>query len=176
MEPGLKLRRADYSSLTQRERDDIARIPYQRLQLSQYFDSYSLTHWNAAIRVVQYLEGMRNLQLHLGGTSPVSLAGFTDSDWVNCLDTRQSVGGYVWSLGSGTISWASRKQKTVAASSCEAEYMAAFKAAQECIWLRTLLQAVGYNSDTTHYCTHTSNTWISNTISYANVLHRMNSL
>ncbi|KAG5725581.1 Copia protein [Termitomyces sp. T112] len=148
MEPGLKLRQTDYSSLTQRERDDIAKIPYRRLQLSQYFDSYSLTHWNAAIRVVRYLKGTRNLWLRLGGTSPVSLAGFTDSDWANCLNTRRSVGGYAWSLGSGAISWASRKQKTVAASSCEAEYMAAFEAAQECIWLRTLLWAVGHNSDT----------------------------
>lgn len=174
MEPGLKLRRTDHSKLTQEERDNIAKIPYRRLvggliwlaissrpdiqyavqQLSQYFDSYSITHWNAAIRVVRYLKGTRDIRLCLGGSFPIFLAGFTDSDWANCLDTRRSVGGYAWSLGSGIISWASQKQKTVAASSCEAEYMAAFEAVQECVWLRTLLQAIGYpaNNATTIMC------------------------
>ena len=41
-------------------------------------------------------------------------------------------------------SWQARKQKTVAASSCEAEYVAAFEACKEAIWLRTLLGAIGY--------------------------------
>ena len=40
------------------------------------------------------------------------------------------------------ISWSSRKQKTVATSSCEAEYTAAFKSSKEAIWLRTLLSEV----------------------------------
>ncbi|KNZ75967.1 Copia protein [Termitomyces sp. J132] len=184
MEPGLKLRWTDYSKLTQRECNDIANIPYQRLvggliwlaisscpdiqyaiqQLSQYSDSYSVTHWNAAIRVV----------LCLGRTSPVSLVGFTDSDWANCLDTRRSMGRYAWSLGSGVISWASRKQKTVAASSCEAEYMAAFEAAQECIWLRALLQAIGHDLSkaTTIMCDNNAATNLSeNPLLYSRVKH-----
>jgi hypothetical protein len=117
-------------------------ITYAVQQLSQFLDSYSYAHWNAAIRIVRYLKGTRELKLVLGGTNPISLVGFTDSDWANCLDTRRSVGGYAFTLGSGVISWTTRKQKTVASSSCEAEYTAAFECAKEAIWLRTLLSSI----------------------------------
>ena len=83
-----------------------------------------------------------DLKLHLGGSNPISLLGFTDSDWANCLDTRQSIGGHAYSLSSGVISWQARKQKTVAVSSCEAEYTATFEACKEGIWLRTLLHSI----------------------------------
>ena len=42
-------------------------------------------------------------------------------------------------LGNSCISWLSKKQPTVATSSCEAEYRAVFTATVECIWLRRLL-------------------------------------
>ena len=117
MDPGLKLRCANYKSTPRAELDEIKKLPYRLLvgcllylsigtrpditysvqQLSQYLNCYSYAHWNAAIRVVRYLSGTQNLKLHLGGSNPVSLLGFTDSDWANCLDTRQSVGGHAFS-------------------------------------------------------------------------------
>ncbi len=146
MDSGLKLRRPDRSKFTPEDIATLAKLPYRSLvgyllylaiasrldityavqQLSQFLDCYSYAHWNAAVRVLRYLKGTRELTLVLGGTNPVELLGFTDSDWANCLDTRRSVGGYAFSLGSGIISWSSRKQKTVASSSCEAEYTAAY--------------------------------------------------
>lgn len=42
-----------------------------------------------------------------------------------------------------TVSWASRKQQTVAMSSCEAEYVALSAAASEGIWLKALLDDLG---------------------------------
>src|SRR5277367_6281473 len=44
---------------------------------------------------------------------------------------------------SGPVSWQSKRQRTVATSSCEAEYTAAFEASKEAIWLRTLLSSIG---------------------------------
>ncbi|RDB23169.1 Retrovirus-related Pol polyprotein from transposon TNT 1-94 [Hypsizygus marmoreus] len=174
MEPGLKLRRVDQKLMSREDQMALAKLPYRSLvrcllylaistrpdiahavqQLSQFLDSYSYAHWNAAIWVVRYLKGTRVLKLHLGGTNPIELLGFTDSDWANCLDTRRSVGGYVWCLGRGALSWHVQKQKTVAASSCEAEYVAAFEATKECIWLRALLLAIGFGQpdSTTMLC------------------------
>lgn len=166
MEPGLKLRRPDPSMFTAADKAELAKLPYRSLvgcliylsvgtrpdityavqQLSQFLDCYSYAHWNAAIRVIQYLKGTRHLRLILGGTNDIGLTGFTDSDWANCLDTRRSVGGYAFSLGSGVVSWACRKHKTVASSSCEVEYMSTFEAAKEAIWLRTLLGEIGFHS------------------------------
>ena len=45
----------------------------------------------------------------------------------------------MFSLGTKTISWSSRKQKRVALSSSEAEYVAATSAACEAIWLKRIL-------------------------------------
>jgi Reverse transcriptase (RNA-dependent DNA polymerase)/GAG-pre-integrase domain len=165
MDPGLKLHRPDKSLLSKQDTERLTKIPYRSLvgcliylavgtrpdisyavqQLSQFLDNYSNTHWTAAVRVVRYLRGTRDLELTLGGANPIKILGFTDSDWANCPDTRRSVGGYLFSLGSGPISWQSRRQRTVATSSCEAEYTAAFEASKEAIWLRTLLSSIGFS-------------------------------
>lgn len=108
MDLGLKLRRADYKKLPCDELDQLTKLPYRSLvgcllylsistcpdityavqQLSQFLDCYTYAHWNAALRVVRYLSGTRNHKLQLGGTNPITLLGFTDSDWANCLDSR----------------------------------------------------------------------------------------
>merc|ERR1711979_134154 len=49
------------------------------------------------------------------------------------------MGGYVFCLGNGPISWRSKKQSCVALSSAEAEYMALAAAAQEAVWIKELL-------------------------------------
>jgi hypothetical protein len=150
MVPGLKLRCVTPSSLSDSDRHALSKFPYCSLigsllylavstwpdisyaiqQLSQFLDCFSFEHWNAAIHVVHYLKGTWNIRLQLGGLNALSLVGYNDSDYANCPDTRRSVGGYAFSLGSGIVSWNARKQKTVAASSCEAEYIAAFNAAK----------------------------------------------
>eukprot|EP00965_Chrysotila_dentata_P046427 1542639-Pleurochrysis_carterae.AAC.1 len=45
--------------------------------------------------------------------------------------------------GSAAISWSSKKQPTVALSSCEAEIVAASEATKEAIYLRTLFSELG---------------------------------
>ena len=81
---------------------------------------------------------MRNLHLTLGGNNKIKLLGYTNSDWANCLDMHRSVGGYCYSLGSGLILWNAKKQKTVVACSCEAEYIAASESTKEAIWIHSL--------------------------------------
>ena len=68
-----------------------------------------------------------------------TLTGFADADWAGDLDSRCSTSGYVFQIGSSSISWSSKRQKTVARSSTEAEYVALSMASQEAIWLRCLL-------------------------------------
>jgi hypothetical protein len=55
------------------------------------------------------------------------------------LDTRKSTTGTVFFLGKNIITWQSSKQKVVALSSCEAEYIAAATAACQGVWLARLL-------------------------------------
>ena len=46
------------------------------------------------------------------------------------------------SLNDAPISWSSKKQETVALSSCEAEFMAATEGAKQAIWLQDLLAEI----------------------------------
>jgi hypothetical protein len=55
------------------------------------------------------------------------------------IDDRRSTSGNVFFIGGSPVSRQSAKQKVVALSSCEAEYMAASKAACQAVWLRRLL-------------------------------------
>ena len=70
------------------------------------------------------------------------IRGFSDSDLAGDLDSRKSTSGLVFFLGSSPICWQSTKQKVVALSSCEAEYIAAATAACQAVWLARLLAEV----------------------------------
>ena len=65
----------------------------------------------------------------------LKLTGFSDSDWAGSLTDRKSTSGYCFVMNhiGPAISWKSKKQATVALSTCEAEYIAACAAAQEAV-------------------------------------------
>eukprot|EP00253_Pinus_taeda_P006615 PITA_06615 len=65
----------------------------------------------------------------------VKLQGFTDVDWVGSPSHQKSTSGGIFILGSVAVSWYSRKQRSVALNSAEAEYMAASQVACEAIWI-----------------------------------------
>jgi hypothetical protein len=137
-------------------------------QLCRHLDCYGPTHWDAAKRVVQYLKGTHDLKLILGGDHPARLLGFTDSNFANCPNTRRSVSGYCFTLGSGAITWSAHQQKTVSLSTCEAEYIAASDAAKELVWLRTLLDELEFTqpSATPLLCDNTGGIILSEDASY----------
>ena len=65
----------------------------------------------------------------------------SDSDW----GVKHSTSGHTFHLGSATISWASKKQPSVALSSCEAEIMAGSEAAKEAVYLSSFLRELGFD-------------------------------
>ena len=69
----------------------------------------------------------------------MKLCGFTDADWARSPMDRKSTSGGIFSIGSTTVSWYSKKQRYVALSSIEAVYMAVSLAACEAIWMRKIL-------------------------------------
>jgi len=59
------------------------------------------------------------------------LHGYVDSDFAGDVDSQKSTTDYVFTLGSGAVSWVSRLQKIVALSTMEVEYVAATEACKE---------------------------------------------
>lgn len=106
--------------------------------LSQFNAANDETHWQCAKRVIRYLKGTINLGLTFKKTGH-QLMGFADADWASCSVDRKSYTGYCFKYGGGIISWESKKQRTVALSTAEAEYMALTEAAKEAIHLKFLL-------------------------------------
>eukprot|EP00253_Pinus_taeda_P006312 PITA_06312 len=86
------------------------------------------------------------------------LVGFTDSDWAGDPDDRKSTAGYVFTLGSGPITWACKKQAAISLSSAEAEYRGAVEASKEALWLRQILSELGFEQQhpTTLWCDNQS--------------------
>jgi hypothetical protein len=121
-------------------------ISYAVGRLSAFLDCYRLEHWEAAICVVWYLKGTRTLGLILRGPNNLELIGYSDLDYANCIETSRSVAGYCFTLGSGMVSWRSRKGQTMADSTCYAEYMALHKAAQEAMFLGEMLTKLKFKS------------------------------
>ncbi|WVZ89853.1 hypothetical protein U9M48_036206 [Paspalum notatum var. saurae] len=74
------------------------------------------------------------------GGGKTELIGYSDSDMGGHVDGRKSTSGLIFFLGKCPISWQSQKQRIVALSTCEAEYVAAATACCQGVWLRRLLQ------------------------------------
>jgi hypothetical protein len=110
-------------------------------KLSQFLDKPGTAQVRAAKRVMRYLQGTKSQGLKFSKTNG-QLQGFVDADWANDTTDRRSTTGYIFTLGSAPISWKTRKQQTVALSSCEAEYMSMSDAVKEVMYLRSMLQSV----------------------------------
>ena len=69
----------------------------------------------------------------------VELLGYSDSDLAGDIDDRKSTSGVAYFLGGSIVSWLSQKQKVVALSSREAEYIATATAVCQGVCLGRLL-------------------------------------
>ena len=72
----------------------------------------------------------------------IQLVGYSDSDLAGDVDTRKSTTGVVFFLGGNLVTWQAQKQRVVALSLCEAEYIAAATVACQGVWLTRLLAEI----------------------------------
>lgn len=126
-------------------------IAFAVTTLSQFSSNPLPEHLVAAKRVLRYLRGTAKYgityrQKENNEIRP-QLHGFCDSDWASNTDDRRSVTGYVFILCGGAVSWKSKKQRTVALSTVEAEYMATAAAVKEIIWWHSFMKSFGYSND-----------------------------
>lgn len=115
---------------------------------ARFMANPNLDHFNAVDKIWKYLLPTTDLGLiyNCAGKN-LSLKGYCDSDWANDLEQRRSTSGYIFSLSSdlgpnNPISWSSQLQKTIALSSCEAEYMALKEATKEAIYLSNIFNYI----------------------------------
>ncbi|GJT83734.1 retrovirus-related pol polyprotein from transposon TNT 1-94 [Tanacetum coccineum] len=80
-------------------------------------------HLHVVKRIFRYLKGTINMGLWYSKDTSIALTAYVDADHAGCQDTRRSTSDSALFLGDKLVSWSSKKQKSNAISSIEAEYI-----------------------------------------------------
>ena len=107
--------------------------------VSRYMQESHELHWNAAKRILRYVQGTITFGIHYAVGTSLNLLGFIDSDWAGDSIDRKSTSGYSLSLGSGPICWSSKKQAAIALSSAEVKYRGVVNITIQALWLQHFL-------------------------------------
>lgn len=122
-------------------------ISFATNQLASFNSSPVVRHWNSVCRVFRYLKGSEDYIVTYDFGPPSDRIKsdkmtiiYSDSDYASDISTRRSTSGYILMLGGGPVCWQSKKQKSVATSTMEAEYIAIFEASKQAIWVDRFLK------------------------------------
>ncbi|XP_019173479.1 PREDICTED: uncharacterized protein LOC109169035 [Ipomoea nil] len=149
-------------------------LAYAVNRLCQFMHSPTVDHWALVKRVLRYIKGTLDYGLRLTSSPSTSIHAFSDSDWAGCLIDRKSTSGFAVYLGTNLISWLSKKQRTVARSSTEAEYKALADVSAEVTWVVSLLRELGMHSgqSATLWCDNLGATYLcANPVFHARTKH-----
>ncbi|GKD34898.1 zinc finger, CCHC-type containing protein [Tanacetum coccineum] len=102
------------------------------LKKFNYFD------WQVIQQVQKYLKKTMDYSLTYTGYSSV-IEGYTNASWINNTKDNSSTNGWVFLLGRGTISWASKKQTCITSLIMDSEFMALAAAIKKAEWLKNLI-------------------------------------
>ena len=117
-------------------------IAFVVTKLSRHLSCPEPSDWAMLKHVFQYIKRTVDKHLTFRKTqSNLRIHAFCDADWASSTDDRRSITGYHISLTEHgpPISWKSKKQTSVALSTCEAEYVSLSITCQETIYLARLV-------------------------------------
>ncbi|GJY89693.1 retrovirus-related pol polyprotein from transposon TNT 1-94 [Tanacetum coccineum] len=90
------------------------------------------------------LLGTINMGLWYSKDTGMSLTAYSDAYHAGCQDTRRSTSGSAQFLGDKLVSWSSKKQKSTAISSTEAEYISLSRCCAQILWMRSQQTNYGF--------------------------------
>ncbi|GKB37671.1 hypothetical protein Tco_0882613 [Tanacetum coccineum] len=110
------------------------------------------THYRGMVGTLMYLTSI-NRGLWYSKDSAIALTAFADANHAGCQDTRHSTSRSMQFLGDRLVRWSSKRQKSAAISSTEAEYIALSGYCAQVLWMRSLLTdyGLGFNKVPMYY-------------------------
>ena len=109
----------------------------------------------AVKNILKYFRRTKDVFL-IYGDGDLIMEGYSDASFQSDIDDSKSQSGYVFTLNSGAVSWKSSKQETTADSTTKSEYIAAFEAAKEAVWIKKFITELGVVPSIVHpillYC------------------------
>ncbi|MBW0511889.1 hypothetical protein O181_051604, partial [Austropuccinia psidii MF-1] len=123
--------------LAQGSRPDIC---YAVNYLARFSMAADNSHWQALEHLIAYLRGTMDNKLIISKErqEAADITCYLDANWGG--EGNRSNHGFLIVHGKNPISWQSKRQATVAASTAQAEYIALSFAARECLWLSNLFR------------------------------------
>ncbi|GJT51037.1 hypothetical protein Tco_0977194 [Tanacetum coccineum] len=116
-------------------------IVYVVGRLSRFTSNPSRQHWHAITRVFKYLKGTMNYGLSYVGY-PSVLEAYSDATWINQVKDSSFTSGWVFLVGGGAISRASKKKTCITGSTMESDFVALVAAGKEAECLRNLIHEI----------------------------------
>ncbi|GKA10647.1 zinc finger, CCHC-type containing protein [Tanacetum coccineum] len=116
-------------------------IAYDVGKLNRYTSNPSTHHWHDIMRVFKYLKKTMDYGLSYVGFL-LGLEGYSDASWITNSKDHTSTTGWVFLLGGGAISWASKKQTRITDSTMEVEFVTLAATGKEAEWLRNLIYEI----------------------------------
>ncbi|GKA71494.1 retrovirus-related pol polyprotein from transposon TNT 1-94, partial [Tanacetum coccineum] len=111
--------------------------------------SLSWYDWHPPLSIASNLTTI--CYMHVGALdSSIALTTFADVDHAGCQDTCRSTSGSMQLLGDRLVSWSSKRQKSSAISSTEAEYIALSGYCAQILWMRSQLTDYGFGFNKFH--------------------------
>jgi hypothetical protein len=131
---------------------------YTIKELARWLNKPGTAMVQAAKRALRYIKGSTKFGLvyrrfwrpdQLAGiftrwSLDTPITGTVDADWAGQQDTRRSTAGFILLFNAAAIHWWSRTLKVIALSSQDAEYMALSDSSREIIFIRQLLESIGF--------------------------------
>ncbi|GJZ80595.1 retrovirus-related pol polyprotein from transposon TNT 1-94 [Tanacetum coccineum] len=134
--------------------DPVDTLMVERTKLDKDPQTYQLTllvivarhtekHLTVVKRAFRYLKETINMGLWYPKDIGIELTGYADADHAGCQDTRRSTSGSAQFLRDKLVSWSSKKQKSTAISTIEAEYISLSGCCAQILWTRSQLTNYG---------------------------------
>ncbi|SOV06148.1 uncharacterized protein UDID_19416 [Ustilago sp. UG-2017a] len=118
--------------------------------LARHMHEPSQEHYQAAQRVLRYLESTKQVGLvYRASELQEPLVAHSDANWASdATIQRRSTSGSVVLVYGNPVAWKSATQKCVSLSAVEAEFIAATEATREVLFLKQLLRSIGIATGT----------------------------
>ena len=114
-------------------------------ELSKVLDNTEETHYCAMERCVDFVIKTRYYGLKIKpNATTIQLQGVADSSYASDKETCKSVSGWLIFFYNVLVSWKSRSQRSVTMSSTEAEYVGLVEMVCELLFIKNVLQSIGY--------------------------------
>jgi len=154
MEPNLQLKKSEIDqNLNKPYREMIGCLTYLTITsrpdisaavsyFSQFQSNPGEEHWKHAKRILRYLKGTIDYGLIYKKSDPTcrQIIGFADANWATDVMDRRSTSGCLIKVYGATTAWSTKKQRTVALSSTEAECSALSDCICEVLWTCKLFE------------------------------------